>query len=183
MKLIILISLLLLVFYLPAMSVYKGHYMHKSHTLSEKKIIEKRLKKLRKDTQELIERLHKVSPENPITQRLSRWFGNWRGEFHEMEHRESPRAFGYNVEKGKYIAVCLHDARNRPNAYNEIFFVLLHELAHIATDNYAHDVLFWDAFRYLIRVASDAGLYKNTDYAKYPKTFCHNTLKSNPTFF
>lgn len=183
MKLFLLIVLLLLILYLPAMTVYKGHYLHKSHTLHEKRVLERTLKKLRKDTQELIERLQLDFPDDPSTTRLTRWFGQWRGEFHEMEHRESPRAFGYNVNKGKHIAVCLHDARNRPNAYNEVFFVLLHELAHVGTDNYAHDARFWGTFRRLIRVASDAGLYQNTDYARFPKKFCHNTLTSNPTFF
>jgi len=183
MKLFVLLTVLLLVLYLPVMTLYNGHYLHKSHTSREKKTLESTLKKLRKDTQELIERLQQVFPGDRITERLTRWFSEWRGEFHEMEHRESPRAFGYNVEKGKYIAVCLHDAKNRPNAYNEIFFVLLHELSHIATDHYEHDALFWAAFRHLIRVASDAGLYQNTDYARFPKKFCHNTLRNNPTFF
>ena len=183
MKLILLIVLLLVLFIPKSMTKYNGHYVHKSHTLNEKKVHERTLKKLRKDTQELIERLQQDFPRDPSTKRLTRWFNGWRGEFHEMEHRDNPRAFGYNVEKGKYIAVCLHDAQNRPNAYNEVFFVLLHELAHIATEDYAHNAHFWATYRRLIRVASNAGLYRNVDYAKSPRRFCHNTLTSNPTFF
>ena len=165
------------------MTLYKGHYVHSSHTLHDKQLLETTLKELRKDTHKLIKRLKQDFPNDPITHRLSRWFSDWRGEFHELEHRESARAYGYNVNKGKYIAVCLHDEQGRPNAYNEVFFVLLHELAHVASDNYGHDVMFWNTFRRLIRVASDAGLYQNIDYAKSPKRFCHNTLDSNPTFF
>lgn len=165
-----------------AMSLYRGHYVHKSHTREEKNTYANLLKTLHKHTGALIKFLTTTHPEDPRTDKLVRWFRKSR-PFNELEHHESHKAFGYNIDKGKYIAVCLHDQHNVPNPFNETFFVLLHELAHVATKEFAHNEYFWNTYRWLIRSASDAGLYRNVNYNKYPMNYCNHTLNQNPTFF
>jgi hypothetical protein len=134
------------------------------------------LRKLKRHTYKLI---HVLDPSDPRTERIKQ---NWSGKLGEMEHEENRRAFAYNLNKGQYIAVCLHDRKGNLNSFNETFFVVMHELAHVATERYAHDRAFWDTFRWLIRSAASAGLYNNIDYTKRPATFCEYRLDENPTF-
>lgn len=164
------------------MSQFRGHYVHRSHTQADKVTYANMLKTLREQTHALITHLRTTHPDDPRTDKLNRWLRESK-PLHELEHRESHKAFGYNIDKGKYIAVCLHDKNNVPNTLNETFFVLLHELAHIATKDFAHDDFFWNTFRWLIRTASDAGLYNNVNYNKYPVKYCNHKLNQNPTFF
>lgn len=161
---------------------FRGHNVGSTHTTEEKQQLADRLKALRAHTETLVEYLQRTYPTDPRTTRMTRWFRTFE-HFHETEHHENHRSFGYNVNKGQYIAVCLHDARNRLNPFNETFFVLLHELAHVATEAYAHNAEFYDAYRWLIRGASDAGLYRNVDYSEHPVPYCHHRLDHNPAFF
>tara|TARA_R110002073_G_scaffold37299_5_gene107901 strand:+ start:74 stop:508 length:435 start_codon:yes stop_codon:yes gene_type:complete len=61
---------------------------------------------------------------------------------------------GYNTNKGYEIGLCLDGTPN------QIFHVLLHELAHSTVSEYEHSKQFWDNFRELKRIATDAGIYK-----------------------
>jgi hypothetical protein len=47
---------------------------------------------------------------------------------------------GYNTNKGQEIALCLD---GKPN---EIFHVLIHELAHCTVDEYSHSDQFWNNY-------------------------------------
>lgn len=134
------------------------------------------LQQLRAHTDRLVRAL---DPDDPRTQRIAR---QWTGRIDEMEHSENRRAFAYNVNKGQRIAVCLHNRRGELNPFNETFFVVLHELAHVATDAYAHNREFWDAFRWLLRNATKAGLYRAVDYAQQPVAFCEHRLDTSPLF-
>jgi hypothetical protein len=134
------------------------------------------LRKLKTHTYKLVSVL---DPTDPRTEKIKH---NWSGKLGEMEHEENRRAFAYNLNKGRYIAVCLHDQKGNLNSFNETFFVVMHELAHVATERYAHDRDFWDTFRWLIRSAARAGLYNNIDYKERPVTFCEYKLDENPTF-
>jgi len=60
---------------------------------------------------------------------------------------------GYNTNKGEEIGLCL------VGEVNQIFHVLLHELAHMTVDEYNHDEQFWNSFVRLRDIAVDAGLY------------------------
>jgi len=61
---------------------------------------------------------------------------------------------GYNVNKGTEIGLCIDGSPN------DIMNVLLHELAHTTTIKYSHNSDFWNNFRELTRIASDAGVYQ-----------------------
>ena len=60
---------------------------------------------------------------------------------------------GYNTNKGEEIGLCITgDA-------NEIFHVLLHELAHSTVKEYDHSEKFWDNYIKLRDLAVSIGIY------------------------
>jgi len=60
---------------------------------------------------------------------------------------------GYNTNKGYEIGLCLDG-----NA-NQVFHVLLHELAHSTVTEYSHNDNFWKNFKELRELAHKIGLY------------------------
>ena len=61
---------------------------------------------------------------------------------------------GYNTNKGQEIALCLD---GKPN---EIFHVLIHELAHCIVDEYSHSVQFRNNYSELRDKYVDLGIYE-----------------------
>ena len=78
-----------------------------------------------------------------------------------MLHRQIPitgfysmsDAVGFNTNKGYEIGVCLDGSPN------EIFHVLLHELAHCTVTEYSHSGQFWDNFKKLKDTAVSIKIY------------------------
>ena len=64
---------------------------------------------------------------------------------------------GYNVDKGKEIGLCIDPG---PDAVNKAFHVLIHELAHAISENYAHDKQFWNNFDILKNHCIELGIYE-----------------------
>lgn len=60
---------------------------------------------------------------------------------------------GYNTNKGYEIGLCLDGSAN------QIFHVLLHELAHSTVTEYSHNDTFWKNFKELRELAKSIGLY------------------------
>ena len=60
---------------------------------------------------------------------------------------------GYNTNKGGEIAVCLDGETN------EIFHVLIHELAHCTVHEYDHSREFWNNYIELRDICVDLGIY------------------------
>lgn len=67
--------------------------------------------------------------------------------------RERYGEIGYNVNKGHEIGLCLDGTPN------EVFHVLIHELAHTVTRSYAHNEEFWKNFRALKEHCVRMGIY------------------------
>jgi hypothetical protein len=61
---------------------------------------------------------------------------------------------GYNINKGGEIGLCL-DGNS-----NDVFHVLIHELAHSASSKYSHDEEFWNNYNKLKTMCRDIGIYK-----------------------
>ena len=62
---------------------------------------------------------------------------------------------GYNTNKGVDIGLCI-DGQNS----NQIFHVLIHELAHTTVREYSHSREFWDNFVELRQICIDLGIYE-----------------------
>ena len=69
----------------------------------------------------------------------------YKGRTHEI---------GYNTNKGYEIGLCID---GEPN---QIFHVLLHELAHCTVDDYEHNSNFWKNFNDLKIICTKIGLYR-----------------------
>lgn len=90
------------------------------------------------------------------------------GEFPSL-HKEtiitgllSKGEVGYNVNKGYEIFICLDGTDE-----NQIYHVLLHELAHITVSEYQHSGNYWDNLHKLKAVAGRMGLYKGISRVPY----------------
>ena len=69
-------------------------------------------------------------------------------------HRRMNGSIGYNVSKGSDIGLCID---GEPN---EIFHVLIHELAHCTVDEYSHSKDFWKKFDELRTICVSLGIYR-----------------------
>ena len=64
---------------------------------------------------------------------------------------------GYNTNKGSEIGLCLD------GTVNDMFHVLLHELAHCTVSEYSHSKDYWDNYAELKNEAIRIGIYENID--------------------
>ena len=76
-----------------------------------------------------------------------------RKEIPITAHRRMNGSIGYNVSKGSDIGLCID---GEPN---EIFHVLIHELAHCTVDEYSHSKDFWKKFEELRTMCVSLGIY------------------------
>jgi len=63
-------------------------------------------------------------------------------------------AVGYNSNKGHEIGLCID------GNVNEIFHVLLHELAHCTVEEYSHSKEYWEKFKKLRKISVELGIYE-----------------------
>ena len=61
---------------------------------------------------------------------------------------------GFNVNKGSEITICLDGSTN------EIFHVLMHELAHSTVEEYSHSEQFWANYNELMEICIQIGIYQ-----------------------
>lgn len=104
--------------------------------------------------------------------------------FYENDPRYSNDT-SYTMNKGDamYIGLRKKDDPTQFEHEDTIFFVLLHESAHIANYNgWGHDDRFWTVFKFLIHEAVEAGVYIPTDYAKYPEPYMSISIYYQPLF-
>lgn len=80
-----------------------------------------------------------------------------------VAHSGMSHAIGYNANKGAEIGLCID------GTVNDIFHVLLHELAHCTVDEYSHSKHFWHKFDTLRNEAISIGIYENITTRK---AFC-----------
>ena len=97
----------------------------------------------------------------------------------------------YSIDKGKTIALCLRDRGQYLSLHqlNDLIFVTIHELTHIAIPELNHPKEFWASFKFLLIEAEIAKIhiynninYRNINYQKYPIIYCGLKLNSNPRF-
>jgi|LauGreDrversion2_5_1035112.scaffolds.fasta_scaffold19426_2 hypothetical protein len=75
---------------------------------------------------------------------------------------------GYNVNKGSEIGLCVDGTPN------DIFHVLMHELAHTVTLSFAHNDMFWQNFDILKKHCIELGIYEPI---KEKKEFCGKFIR------
>ena len=85
----------------------------------------------------------------------------------------------YSINKGEELFLCLRSKKhfNEFHDRNLIFYVVLHEISHIASPFYepefkGHGPEFKRVFKFLTMVALDLGKYNKIDFDKKPEEYC-----------
>ena len=91
----------------------------------------------------------------------------------------TPGYTSYSVNKGEQIVLCLRN-NDKLIDINTLFFVVLHEFAHLATESIGHTDEFWDNFRWILEEAINIGLYIKQDFKIKNVEYCGISITSSP---
>lgn len=102
----------------------------------------------------------------------------WNGTLSETP--DNARDIAYSVGKDAvFVCVRTPDGQGVEDM-NTCMFVLLHELAHVATSDWGHPPVFWTNMRWLLEVAETTGHYVYQDFEASRTTYCGRRLGGNP---
>lgn len=123
----------------------------------------------------LIPQFHgSAAPSDDVQRIVETFLDNYNPDvFYENDPKYSNDT-SYTMNKGDSMYIALRK-KNDPTQFESedtIFFVMLHECAHIANYNgWGHDDRFWTVFKFLLHEAVEAGIYTPIDYAKNPEPY------------
>lgn len=132
-----------------------------------------RLAALEQRLHRLLDGASSIMPNDP---RIVTIRQKWDGTLAEVEASDE---VAFSVDKTS-IHVCLRNSRGGIEDFNTSMFVLIHELAHVATEDYGHSPQFWANMRFLLELAERLGIYKYENYDSTSTTFCGHPLGSSP---
>lgn len=80
----------------------------------------------------------------------------------------------YSINKGEQLVFCLRSKKNKNKIHdlNLLMYVVLHEMAHIASPEYGHTELFKKIFAFFTKVAIEIGLYTYIPFFIEPTEYC-----------
>ncbi len=98
----------------------------------------------------------------------------------ESKHKDGISS--YTVNKGELISLCVRHKNDSKDFhdYQTLLFVMIHELAHVASDDKGHGAEFIENFRWLLKRAAESGMYIPADYSKENITYCGVKVTNNP---
>jgi hypothetical protein len=104
---------------------------------------------------------------------------------HDTKIEESPfkeDTSSYTINKGELMALCVRHKTgdNAFHDYQTLLFVVIHELAHVASITKGHNTEFLTNFKWLLKEADESGMYIPQDYSKEPITYCGVKVTNNP---
>lgn len=99
-----------------------------------------------------------------------------RSRMVETDPNNSEKDTSYVIDKGFLLSLCLRRSRDKDESdfhtLNVLKFVLIHELAHIASDVDGHPYKFWVIFKWLLKEAQEATLYEYHSFEQKPINYC-----------
>jgi predicted metal-dependent hydrolase len=131
--------------------------------------------KIREKVMILVEHLKSAYPSDQRTDRIIK---NFRPD-KIKEGMQKPGVTSYSINKGEQIVLCLR-TNNKLMDINTMMFVILHELAHIATISVGHTDEFWENFKWILEEAINIGIYTKQDFKKEPIEYCGMDITSSP---
>jgi len=122
-------------------------------------------------------------PNDKRVQRLVKGFKHIKIE--ETTENSEDDDTAYTINKGELMSLCLREGHShRPfHDYNSLCFVIIHELAHIASISEGHNFEFIENFKFLLKEAVSMGYYTPIDYSKNPFTYCGKVKVTNNPFY
>lgn len=112
----------------------------------------------------------------PDNKNLKRVDNYWSGTITEIPQSET---IAYAIDK-KELFICVRDSTGKVQEFDDLFFVLLHELSHIMNPSFGHDDKFWNQFKMTLEIANKLGFLPYKNYDDYSVTVCGKTISSNP---
>ncbi len=122
---------------------------------------------------ELLERSETIAPGD---KRFANIRARWSGRLVEIDGTDN---IAYSMDKHD-VSICVRRKDGSVENYNDLMFVLLHELSHIANDTYGHDDKFWKTFKFVLEVADATGVYTFQDYGRKSVTVCGKEISMTP---
>jgi hypothetical protein len=96
-----------------------------------------------------------------------------------VENNGEGKETSYSVNKGEELILCLRSKINKDILHdnNLLFYVILHELSHIASPVYEdeynnHGPIFKKIFSFLTNVAIEIRMYEKIDFGSNQKEYC-----------
>ena len=114
-----------------------------------------------------------LAPGDPRLQNIA---DRWNGTLAETPGGSD---IAYSIGKDS-VYVCVRGASGQLDDINTCMFVLLHEIAHIATDSWGHTDDFWDNMKFLLELAEKTGTYTYQDFDASHVTYCGRKLGGSP---
>lgn len=123
----------------------------------------------------LVDHLGKTYPGDERVKMLKQ---NFRPE-KLKEGVDTPGYTSYSINKGEQIVLCLR-TKDKLVDINTMMFVVLHELAHLATKSIGHTEEFWTNFRWILEEAMNIGMYVKQDFKTENVEYCGMSITSSP---
>lgn len=131
----------------------------------------------------LCDALERKYPDKDQVKRMVRNFRADPDRF--MEATPDSEHTSSTVNKGESIHMCLRQREGPDESLvdeNVMMFVALHEFAHICTESIGHDSTFWNNFGWILKEAEALNLYRYTDFAAHPVSYCGVHITDSPRY-
>jgi hypothetical protein len=141
------------------------------------------LSKIDNNMSTFVSKLHAKYPNDDRVQRLVK--GYKRVKMEETTEEPGDDNTSFTINKGELVSICLReDKADRPfHDYNTLCFVVIHELAHIASVSEGHNFEFVENFKFLLKEAVTMGYYSPVDYSKNPFMYCGKVKVTNNPYY
>lgn len=138
--------------------------------------VAKRLGQLTQNLDRLVSYMYeKKLPDAKVSTRLAQRWERLRTNPEGIRETAAGETIAaYSVNKGDQLRICVRDesSDNLFEDQNDMMFVALHELAHLMSKSYGHNLEFKKNFAYITKIAVELGIYKYIDYQKKPTNYC-----------
>lgn len=162
------------VMYNPQNMVYtgtsRGTAVYTNNTPGKSRVAEY-LEDMRSKVQLLLQQGLRDNPDDPVLNSIKE---RWNGDLSEVE--SGSKNIAYSVSKSD-VRVCVRDPGGNFGDPNAAMYVLIHELAHVATEEYGHTDTFWKNMRYLLELSERYGIYT---HARHAGGLCGRPLGESP---
>lgn len=127
-----------------------------------------------------VNELDKKYADNEDVQRLVRRMDNVKIEESKNEEGTS----SYTINKGELLSICVRYKPDNSKFHNDntIWFVLMHELAHVMSITEGHGEEFMKNFKFLLVESEKMNIYTPIDYSNNNITYCGVRVTNNPYF-
>lgn len=112
----------------------------------------------------------------PGDRRLANVRRRWSRRLREIDGSDN---IAYTTTK-RDISICVRAEDGSVYATRDSMFVLLHELAHIASDAWGHGESYWTDFRFILELADSVGAYTYQNFDASPVTYCGKAITDSP---